>query len=70
MQQVAIKTISSAATVDILAIATIEQEVDTGAMMVTTLTHEEYGYMTIITNALEESAVVMVAPQLAHLIPE
>ena len=70
MQQVAIKTISSAATLDILAVATIEQELDTGATMVTTLKHEQYGYMTVITNALQEEAIVMVSPQVAHLIPE
>lgn len=65
MQQVAIKTISASTTAEILSAATIEQTVDTGATMVTTLKHDKFGYMTIIQNPLEEGALALVSQEAA-----
>jgi hypothetical protein len=68
MQQAAIKVVSLATISDLLEQSETLQMVDTGASLVTTLSHPQLGFLTVITNAMDENGVALVDRQNEHLI--
>lgn len=68
MQQNAIKVVSLDTISDLLDQAETLHVVDTGASLVTNVSHPQLGFLTIITNTMDENGVVLVDSQSEHLI--
>lgn len=69
MHQVAIKTIGLDVIADLMEQSNIEQSVDTGSSMIVNVLHPSLGALTLITNCMDTTGVVLVQPQFESLLP-